>query len=106
MGAKEKNPKEENEVLHDFASKEFLMMLEDGSKAYVQYQFVDNTMMHFQTTQVPSHQQGRGLGRILVKYALDFCVQNNLNFKSSCWYINDYLSKNPSKMYRKLYREV
>ena len=99
-------PKEENPVVHDFATKEFVILCSDdkNNRAYIKYEIVRNGSLHFLTTQVPISQQGKGLGKILVKEALDFCVENQMRFTSSCWYINDYMTKFPSKKYRKLFK--
>ena len=89
---------EEKKVLHDFAIKEFVLMCDEGdggrsSKAFIKYEIVSNKSLHFLTTQVPQSQKGKGIGKILVKEALEFCVENQMKFSSSCWYINDYMTK-------------
>ena len=93
---------EEEITTHSFATKEFFMITSDGTKAYIKYEVLSDCI-HFLTTQVPSSQQGKGLGGVLVKTALDFCVKEQMRFKSSCWYIDAYLAKNPSKSYRRLF---
>jgi len=105
------NGVEEMKVIHDFATKEFVLMCDDeaeygekSSKAFIRYEIVSNKSLHFLTTQVPQSQSGKGIGKILVKEALDFCVENQMKFCSSCWYINDYMIKYPSKKYRKLFQ--
>ena len=97
--------KEVSPVVHDFAKKEFVILCSEDkeNRAYIKYDIGSKNSIHFITTQVPISQQGKGLGKILVKEALDFCVENQMNFTSSCWYINDYLTKFPSKKYRKLF---
>ncbi len=97
-----KNSQKE-EVVHDFASKEFVMFLENSSRAYIKYEMKSNTLLHFLTTQVPSSQQGKGIGKILVKHALDFCVENQMKCSSSCWYINEYITRHPEKKHRNLF---
>ena len=94
---------EDEIVQHDFAKKEFQMLTSDGSKAYVKYQVLSDRELHFLTTQVPASQQGKGLGAVLVKAALDFCVKEQMKFRSSCWYIDGYLAKNPTRSYRQLF---
>ena len=79
------------------------MNTEDGSKAYIKYEVLSDNEIHFLTTQVPSSQQGKGLAQILVESALEFCVKEKMKFKSSCWYIDGYLAKYPSKPYRQLF---
>ena len=97
----------EYQVLHDFATKEFVLFCDEdrSSKAYVKYEVVSNHSIHFLTTQVPISQKGKGIGKILVKEVLEFCVQNQMSFSSSCWYIDDYITKYPSKKYRKLFKK-
>jgi len=94
---------EEDITTHNFATKEFFMITGDGAKAYIKYEVLSESVIHFLTTQVPSSQQGKGLGGVLVKKALEFCVKEQMKFKSSCWYIDAYLAKNPSKSYRQLF---
>ena len=97
----------EYQVLHDFATKEFVLFCDEdrSSKAYVKYEVVSNQSIHFLTTQVPISQKGKGIGKILVKEVLEFCVENQMRFSSSCWYIDDYITKYPSKKYRKLFQK-
>ena len=89
-------------LTHDFGKKEFSLTAEDGTKAYIKYEVLSDKELHFLTTQVPQSHQGKGVGKILVKSALDFCVKEQLKFKSSCWYIDAYIAKNPLKAYRTL----
>ena len=97
----------EYQVLHDFATKEFVLFCDEdrSSKAYVKYEVVSNQSIHFLTTQVPISQKGKGIGKILVQEVLEFCVENQMRFSSSCWYIDDYITKYPSKKYRKLFQK-
>jgi predicted GNAT family acetyltransferase len=86
------------------STKEFIIHLEDGQRAFIRYEVFTNKHIHFLTTQVPSNQGGQGLGKILVKEALDFCVANEMNFKNSCWYIDTYLGENPCKQYMRRFK--
>ena len=97
----------EYQVVHDFATKEFVLFCDEDrtSKAYVKYEVVSNQSIHFLTTQVPISQKGKGIGKILVQEVLEFCVENQMRFSSSCWYIDDYITKYPSKKYRKLFQK-
>ena len=79
--------------------------MEDGSRAYILYEVLSDSELHFLTTQVPASQQGKGVGQVLVKSALNFCVKEKMKFRSSCWYIDAYLSKNPSRPYRQLFKK-
>jgi len=101
------NDDHEYQVVHDFATKEFVLMCDEdrSTKAYIKYEIVNNKKIHFITTQVPSSQQGKGIGKILVKEVLEFCVENQMKFSSSCWYINDYLTKYPSKKHKILFQQ-
>ena len=74
------------QVIHDFNSKEFNMILDGGAKAYNKYQVISKDHIHFITTQVPQTHSGQDIGKILVKDALEFCVENRTKFTSSCWY--------------------
>jgi len=93
-----------NFVHHDIAKSQFFMILDHGITAYIKYEVLPHNGIHFVTTQVPESHKGLGLAKILVKEALDFCVTNKIYFKSSCWYINAYIGRNPSKSYNKYFK--
>ena len=80
------------------------MILDGGVRAYIKYEVISKDHIHFITTQVPQSHSGQGIGKILVKDALEFCVENRTKFTSSCWYINDYITKHGSKKYVKYMR--
>ena len=88
-------------VIHDFSTNEFFIVFDQGVKAYIKYDIISDKKIHFLTTQVPPSLSGQGIAKKLVKEALEFCVTNNMYFKSSCWYINEYIVRNPSKNYNK-----
>ena len=90
--------------VHDIAKSQFFIILDHGITAYIKYKVLPHNGIHFLTTQVPESHKGQGLAKILVKDALNFCVTNKIYFKSSCWYINAYIGRNPSKSYNKYFK--
>ncbi|RWS31484.1 protein NATD1-like protein, partial [Leptotrombidium deliense] len=87
-------------VLHNEKNKEFYINL-GKAKAFLSYEYVNKATVDLQHTQVPVELQGKGIAKVLAKKAFDFVVDNNLQMKVTCTYLQKYLKENPNEMYSK-----
>ncbi|RDD37441.1 Protein NATD1 [Trichoplax sp. H2] len=90
------------DVMHDEAKSEFFVQL-DSDKAVLQYSLAQNEgvidMLH---TGVPPRFRGMGVAKLLAQTAFDYALQNRFKMKLSCWYLAEYLQKNPKREYEEL----
>ncbi|XP_076809881.1 protein NATD1-like [Clavelina lepadiformis] len=87
-------------VNHDKKNTEFLIEIKDcPEKAFLSYENINQSTVDLQHTVVPEVFRGQGVGKILAKTALDYVVENNLNMKLTCWYLQKYVKENPLPEY-------
>ncbi|XP_037912619.1 protein NATD1 isoform X1 [Hermetia illucens] len=79
--------------------KELFFMDVDGDRAFLQYH-KSNDVITLQETLVPEKLEGRGLGKMLAKEALDYVANNDLRMKIECTFIQHYLN-NYAPQYKK-----
>ena len=53
-------------------------------------------LMH---TEVPKSQRGKGIGERIVKFALEYARQNQLEVIPSCRFVQAYLKRHPEVVY-------
>ncbi|EDV26219.1 uncharacterized protein TRIADDRAFT_56094 [Trichoplax adhaerens] len=74
-----------------------------NDKAVLQYSLAQNEgvidMLH---TGVPPRFRGMGVAKLLAQTAFDYALQNRFKMKLSCWYLAEYLQKNPKREYEEL----
>ena len=60
------------------------------------------TVLNLYTTQVPKEMEGKGIAKLLAKEAFEYCKDNQMGMRLTCWYLDGYLKRNPSEEYQKL----
>jgi len=78
-----------NESAHRFEA------LVDGHVAFVRYRYSDTGRIVFTHAEVPSALGGRGIGRKLARFALDYARDHALRVVSTCPFISSYVEKHP-----------
>lgn len=64
----------------------------EGVIAYIQYDLFDK-VMDLTHTIVPSSLEGRGIGGMLVKHALEYARENGYKVKPTCWFVDKFIKK-------------
>lgn len=64
----------------------------EGVIAYIQYDLFDK-VMDLTHTIVPGSLEGRGLGGMLVKHALEYARENGYKVKPTCWFVDKFIKK-------------
>jgi uncharacterized protein len=82
-----------NSVSHNLAEGRFEIAVE-GRRAMLQYRRSDDSMRLIHT-EVPEPLRGRGLGKQLVRAALDYAHFNKLKIVPICPFVKLYLEKHP-----------
>ncbi|MEM2025376.1 MAG: GNAT family N-acetyltransferase [Desulfurococcaceae archaeon] len=84
------------EVKH--TSKVIYVVLEDKSKAYLKYQ-VEGKVMKLVETYTPPQHRGKGIGNVLVNYAIDLAKSNEWLIEPICSYTIYYFMRNKDKRF-------
>ncbi|MEM4601618.1 MAG: GNAT family N-acetyltransferase [Desulfurococcaceae archaeon] len=82
------------EVKH--TSQVIYVVLEDKSKAYLKYQ-VEGKVMKLVETYTPPQHRGKGIGNVLVNYAIDLAKSNQWLIEPICSYTIYYFMRNKDK---------
>jgi predicted GNAT family acetyltransferase len=93
QGTNQQNFIMENNILHNKAESRFELAIED-QVSFIDY-LLDNQIINFTHTWVPTPLEGRGIAASLAKYALNFAAENNLQVIPSCVYIRVYIDRHP-----------
>ncbi|EKD32549.1 MAG: hypothetical protein ACD_77C00058G0003 [uncultured bacterium] len=64
----------------------------EGVIAYIQYDLFDK-VMDLTHTIVPGALEGRGIGGMLVKHALEYARENGYKVKPTCWFVDKFIKK-------------
>lgn len=80
-------------IVHNENRSRFEYIFEDVT-AYVEYDLFDS-MMDITHTIVPKKLEGRGIGGMLVKSALDYARVKGLKVKPTCWFADKFIKKIP-----------
>jgi predicted GNAT family acetyltransferase len=83
----------EGEVVHNPEASRFEIHVE-RQVAVLQYRLQDDTIL-FTSTRVPRELEGRWLGTRLVRAGLDYAREKSLRVRSSCWFVDRFIDKNP-----------
>ncbi|OOR90826.1 GNAT family N-acetyltransferase [Moraxella caviae] len=67
----------------------------DGHTAYLSYEIVSDDVLDYDHTIVPSELGGRGLGKQLVKHALDYARANGKKVIPTCSFVAAIIDKTP-----------
>lgn len=87
------NPEPENiiNIIHDKQAQRFETTI-DGHTGYISYQLQDNALVYDHTI-VPKALGGRGVGSVLVKYALDYAQDHDKKVVPQCSFVASYINK-------------
>lgn len=80
-------------IEHQPDQKRFAVILENGT-AYTAYMVVGEKII-FTHTEVPIGHEGKGIGSVLAKTALDYARAQNLKVMPICPYVGGYIKKHP-----------
>ncbi len=87
-------------ITHDKENQQFIALLE-GKVATLKYSsLVDGKTLDYYRTFVPPELRERHIGGALVKFALEFALQNNYKVIPSCPFIRRYV--NQHSVYKKI----
>lgn len=82
------------EIVHDEENRRFTCAV-DGHVTYCAYQRVDERTVDFTSTYTPPAVRGRGIAARVVERALEWAQANDLRVHASCWFVAEYLERNP-----------
>ncbi len=82
------------EFIVNYEKKRFELHTE-GHIAFIDYILNSENIMFLTHTEVPKELGGRGIGKIIVKHALEFIQQNNYTLAPLCPFVAAYVKKNP-----------
>lgn len=81
------------EIIHKTDNQRFETVI-DGVIAYLSYKKVDDNTLDYNHTIVPDELGGRGVGKALATFALDYARDNNLKIVPSCSFVAHFINKN------------
>ena len=90
------NDKMEENVVHEEENDRFVIYTEDN-EAYVEYRMNDNKLNLYHTFTHPQL-RGKGLAAQVVRAALEFAKENNLQVIPTCSYVHSFILKNDEYM--------
>ncbi|ELA08084.1 acetyltransferase-like protein [Moraxella macacae 0408225] len=67
----------------------------NGHTAFLSYEKVNENTLNYNHTIVPYALGGRGVGKALAKFALDYACDHNFKIIPSCSFVKYFLTKNP-----------
>ncbi len=82
-------------IHHDAAKRRYSLVIE-GVEAYLTYERPRNGLIHITHTIVPDKIGGRGIGKRLVKRAVEDAIAFGDKVSSSCWYATALIEKTPA----------
>lgn len=85
-------------VAHDNDRQLFFIKL-GTEEAILEYKYLTENEVDLTHTEVPESHGGQGIAALLAKAAFEYVVENDLKMKVSCWYLQNYLAKNPLSRY-------
>ncbi|WP_394261874.1 GNAT family N-acetyltransferase [Moraxella boevrei] len=82
------------EIIHKTDNQRFETVI-DGVIAYLSYKKVNDNTLDYNHTIVPDELGGRGVGKALATFALDYARDNNLKIVPNCSFVAHFINKNP-----------
>jgi predicted GNAT family acetyltransferase len=80
-------------IIHNESTSRFEYIFEDVT-AYLEYDLFED-VMDLTHTIVPRKLEGRGIGGMLVKKALDYAREQGYKVKPTCWFADKFIKKFP-----------
>ena len=81
-------------LTNNAASSRLEMVLEDGSIAFLDYEMAAGHIIYTHTD-VPAVHQGKGIGSLLAKGAMEYAMANGLRVVAECPTVAKFVSKHP-----------
>ena len=82
----------EEKVIHEEENKRFVIYT-DGKEAFVEYRLDENEINLYHTFTNPAL-RGKGLAALVVRAALEFAKEKNLNVIPTCSYVQLFIQRN------------
>ncbi len=83
------------EIVHEMSQRRYSLAI-DGVEAHLDYERRPDGGLHITHTIVPDVLGGRGLGKQLVRRAVEDAAAKGVPVTSSCWFATDLLARNPA----------
>ena len=83
------------EIVHDAAHQRFTHE-RDGQTSYLAYRRLDDKTVDFVSTYTPPALRGRGIAARVVKRALEWAESEGMKVVPSCWFVREYVERDPS----------
>jgi predicted GNAT family acetyltransferase len=80
-------------IIHNSNKRRFETII-DGNTAFVEYNLFNNGI-NYTHTEVPKELEGKGIGKALAKFVLDYARENHLKVMPLCPFIKVYIDRNP-----------
>lgn len=81
------------DIKQDKKNQEFVFD-ENGNKGHLKYNQLNSNVLDYQSTFIDEEIRGKGYGKALVKYALEYARENNLKIVPTCRMVSTYISRN------------
>lgn len=81
-------------ITHNTTTQRFETTI-DGTTAYLSYQVLNDGVLDYNHTIVPSQLSGRGIGSALAEFALQFAQDTHKKVVPSCSFVAHYIDKHP-----------
>jgi Predicted acetyltransferase len=81
-------------IVHFPEACRFETTLDDGQKAYLDYNEVE-VGLNMAHTYVPKAFEGRGIAAAIVRFALEYAKENDIPVVPSCSYVAAYIKRHP-----------
>lgn len=81
------------DIKHDEKNQKFILDEKDKS-GHLKYERLNSEVLNYQSTFIDEEIRGKGYGKALVKYALDYAKNNNLKILPTCKMVSTYISRN------------
>ena len=81
-------------IEHDESAHRFVLG-RDGVESYLLYRPIDPLAMDFVSTWVHPLLRNSGVGARLVEHALDWAKERGLKIVPTCWFVAEYIERNP-----------
>lgn len=84
----------DNEIVHNQGKSRFELPIE-GHLAHIDYVRGDG-VLDLNHTLVPKSLEGRGIGSLLVRFALDYAAANELKVIPTCPFVKAFIDRHPT----------
>jgi predicted GNAT family acetyltransferase len=82
-------------IQHDPDNHQFFTDIEEYTATLKYSVHPDQKILDYYSTFVPPQLRRRGIGEALVKFALDYAIENGYKVIPSCWFTKDFIDSHP-----------